>query len=94
MIKMRFQLGVMDLHPISANKTVMENNPFFQVKLKEGVSAERLHTAVKQALGQHPLFDCKMQKEAARSIDRGIRGVSKDSGRCEEKLTRIVRKPR
>ena len=29
MIKMRFQLGVMDLYPISANKTVMENNPFF-----------------------------------------------------------------
>ena len=26
----------------------------------------------------------KMQKEAAKSIDRGIRGVSKDSGRCEE----------
>ena len=26
----------------------------------------------------------KMQKEAAKSIDRGIRGVSKDNERCEE----------
>ena len=25
-------MGVMDLYPISANKTVMENNPFFQDK--------------------------------------------------------------
>lgn len=61
MIKAKHPLGVMDLYPISANKTVMENNPFFQVKLKEGVSAERLHTAVKQVLGQHPLFDCTLR---------------------------------
>ena len=61
MIKMRFQLGVMDLYPISANKTLMENNPFFQVKLKEEVNAERLHTAVKQSLGEHPLFACTLR---------------------------------
>ena len=63
MIKMRFQLGVMDLYPISANKTVMENNPFFQVKLKERVNAERLHTAVKQSLAEHPLFACTLRYE-------------------------------
>ena len=51
----------MDLYPISANKTVIENNPFFQVKLKEWVNAERLHTAVKHALGQHPLFGCTLR---------------------------------
>ena len=56
MIKMKHPLGVMDLYPISANKTVMENNPFLQVKLKEPVDAERLHTAVKQSLGEYPLF--------------------------------------
>ena len=61
MIKMKYPLGVMDLYPISANKTVMENNPFFQVKLKEGVSAERLHAAVKQSLGEHPLFACTLR---------------------------------
>ena len=49
MKKMKYQLGVMDLYPISANKTPMENNPFFQVKLKEPVNAERLHTAVKRS---------------------------------------------
>jgi hypothetical protein len=63
MMKMKHRLGVMDLYPISANKTVMENNPFFQVKLKERVYAERLHTAVKQALGQHSLFGCTLRYE-------------------------------
>ena len=61
MVKMQHQLGVMDLYPISANKTPMENNPFFQVKLKEPVSEERLHTAVKQSLGEHPLFACTLR---------------------------------
>lgn len=61
MIKMKHRLGVMDLYPISANKTPMENNPFFQVKLKEPVNAERLHTAVKQSLGEHPLFACTLR---------------------------------
>ena len=61
MVKMKHQLGVMDLYPISANKTVMENNPFFQVKLKERVSAERLRTAVKQSLCEHPLFACTLR---------------------------------
>ena len=63
MIKAKHPLGVMDMYPISATKTVMENNPFFQVKLKERVNAERLHTAVKQALGQHPLFGCTLRYE-------------------------------
>ena len=58
---MKYQLGVMDLYPISANKTPMENNPFFQVKLKESVNAERLRTALKQSLGEHPLFACTLR---------------------------------
>ena len=58
---MKHQLGVMDLYPISANKTTMENNPFLQVKLKEPVHAERLHAAVKQSLGEHPLFACTLR---------------------------------
>ena len=58
---MKHPLGVMDLYPISANKTSMENNPFFQVKLKESVNAERLHAAVKQSLGEHPLFACTLR---------------------------------
>ena len=61
MIKTRHRLGVMDLYPISANKTVMENNPFFQVKLKEPVNEERLHAAVKQSLSEHPLFACTLR---------------------------------
>ena len=60
---MKYPLGVMDLYPISANKTPMENNPFFQVKLKEPVDAERLYAAVKQSLGKHPLFACTLRYE-------------------------------
>ena len=51
----------MDLYPIAVNKTKIENNPFFQAKLKEPVDAERLHAAVKQALCEHPLFACTMR---------------------------------
>ena len=58
---MKHQMGVMDLYPISANKTVMENNPFFQVKLQEPVNAERLYTAVKQSLEEYPLFACTLR---------------------------------
>ncbi|MBQ5793806.1 MAG: hypothetical protein IIW17_07290, partial [Clostridia bacterium] len=58
---MKYQMGVMDVYPIAANKTSMENNPFFQVKLKEPVDAERLRMAVKQSLGEHPLFACTLR---------------------------------
>ena len=60
---MKHQLGVMDLYPISANKTPMENNPFLQAKLKESVNAERLYAAVKQSLCEHPLFACTLRYE-------------------------------
>ena len=58
---MKYQMGVMDLYPIAVNKTKIENNPFFQAKLKEPVDAERLHAAVKQSLCEHPLFACTMR---------------------------------
>ena len=58
---MKYQMGVMDLYPIAVNKTKIENNPFFQAKLKEPVDAERLHAAVTQSLGEHPLFACTMR---------------------------------
>ena len=58
---MKHKMGVMDVYPIAASKTVMENNPFFQVKLKERVSAERLRAAVKQSLEEHPLFACTLR---------------------------------
>ena len=60
---MKYPLGVMDLYPISANKTPMENNPFLQVRLKETVDAELLYAAVKQSLCKHPLFACTLRYE-------------------------------
>ena len=60
---MKYQLGVMDLYPIAVNKTKIENNPFFQVRLKEKVDAERLYEAVKQSLCEYPLFACTMRYE-------------------------------
>ena len=63
MIKMKHQLGVMDLYPIAANKTQIENNPFFQAKLKEPVDVERLYEAVKRSLCEYPLFACTLRYE-------------------------------
>ena len=48
MEKIKHKLGVMDLYPIAANKTQIENNPFLQAKLKDPVDAERLYAAVKK----------------------------------------------
>ena len=61
MEKIKYNLGVMDLYPIAANKTLIENNPFLQAKLKDPVDAERLHAAVKQSLSEHPLFACTLK---------------------------------
>ena len=61
MEKMRYKLGIMDLYPIAANKTQIENNPFLQAKLKEPVVEERLYAAVKQSLCDHPLFACTLR---------------------------------
>ena len=54
-------MGVMDLYPIAVNKTKIENNPFFQAKLKETVDVTRLYEAVRQSLREHPLFACTMR---------------------------------
>ena len=61
MEKMKYKLGVMDLYPIAANKTQIENNPFLQAKLKEPVDADRLYAAVKQSLCDYPLFACTLK---------------------------------
>ena len=51
----------MDLYPIAANKTQIENNPFLQARLKEPVDADRLQAAVKKSLTEHPLFGCTLR---------------------------------
>ena len=61
MTKMKHKLGVMDLYPIAANKTQIENNPFLQARLKEPVDAERLYATVKQTLCEYPLFACTLR---------------------------------
>ena len=63
MAKMKYKLGVMDLYPIAANKTQIENNPFLQTKLKEPVDTNRLYAAVKQTLSEYPLFACTLRYE-------------------------------
>ena len=61
MEKIKYNLGIMDLYPIAANKTQIENNPFLQAKLKEPIVEERLYAAVKQSLCDHPLFACTLR---------------------------------
>ena len=60
-MKTKYQMGVMDLYPIVANKTQIENNPFFQASFKEPVDVDCLYTAVKNALSEHPLFACTIR---------------------------------
>lgn len=60
-MKRRYELGAMDLYPVAANKTQIENNPFLQVEFAEEVDADRLYDAVKKALEDHPLFACTLK---------------------------------
>ena len=60
-MKKRYELGVMDLYPVAANKTQIENNPFFQVEFAEKVDEGRLYKAVKKALSEYPLFACTLR---------------------------------
>ena len=46
----RYQLGIMDLYPVIANKTQIENNPFLQARFVEKVDVNRLYDSVKCAL--------------------------------------------
>ena len=46
----------MDLYPVIANKTQIENNPFLQARFVEKVDVNRLYDAVKCALTEYPLF--------------------------------------
>ena len=59
-MKKRYQLGVMDWFPVAVNKTCLENSPFLKVKFVEKVDVERLYSAVKCALKEHPLFACTL----------------------------------
>lgn len=60
-MKKKYALGVMDLYPIIANKTKIENTPFVEIKLKNKIDAKKLHQAVKKAMADHPLFGCTIK---------------------------------
>ena len=55
-MKRRYEMGIMDLYPVIANKTQIENNPFLQARFVEKVDVNRLYDAVKCALTEYPLF--------------------------------------
>ena len=59
----RYQLGIMDLYPVIANKTQIENNPFLQARFVEKVDVNRLYDAVKCALTEYPLFSSTLRYE-------------------------------
>ena len=60
-MKRRYEMGVMDLYPVIANKTQIENNPFLQARFTNEVDVNRLYDAVKVALAEHPLFSCTLR---------------------------------
>ncbi len=59
-MKKRYEMGTMDLYPVIANKTKIENNPFLQARFRDKVDAVRLYDAVKSALSEYPLFSCTL----------------------------------
>ena len=62
-MKERYEMGIMDLYPVIANKTQIENNPFLQAKFREKVDVARLYEAVKRALDEYPLFSCTLRQD-------------------------------
>lgn len=48
----------MDLYPIVCYKTKIENNPYFQVDLKDDVDPLKLYKAVSAAIDSFLLFGC------------------------------------
>lgn len=60
-MKRRYEMGVMDLYPVIANKTQIENNPFLQARFTNEVDVNHLYDAVKVALAEHPLFSCTLR---------------------------------
>lgn len=57
---MNYNLGVMDISPISLNGTSIENNPCIQVVFKEMVDKEKLENSVNAVLMDFPLFKTKI----------------------------------
>ena len=62
-MKERYEMGIMDLYPVIANKTQIENNPFLQAKFREKVDVARLYEAVKRALDEYLLFSCTLRQD-------------------------------
>lgn len=75
-MRQRYQLGVMDLYPVVANRSKIENNPFLQVVLKEDVDPIRLHAAMERAIEEHPLFGCTLGYEGGYFLETNDRPFS------------------
>lgn len=58
---MRYELGLMDMYPIEASGSVVENDPMFKAVLKEDVDPVKLEDAVYRALRFHPLFGTQVE---------------------------------
>ncbi len=58
---MRYNLGYMDLYPIEATGSVVENNPMYVIKLTTPVDPIRLEAALNKAAEVYPLFKTKVK---------------------------------
>ena len=57
---MRYNLGLMDMYPIEASGTNIENDPLFRIIFKDKVDPVKLEDAVYKAIRLHPLFGTKV----------------------------------
>ena len=85
---MRYELGLMDMFPIEASGSVIENDPMYKVVLKSVVDPVRLEDAVYRAIKFHPLFGTQVEFDGRYFLstnDRPIRLMNaKESERPKE----------
>jgi hypothetical protein len=83
--KKQYTMGVMDIYPIVANRTEIENNPFLQIVLKEKVDPDRLKKAVNDAILRFPLFGCRIVYEKGYKLESNEKEIVLIQASTEER---------
>lgn len=82
---MRYDLGLMDMYPIEASGTTIENDPMFKITLKSKIDPVVLEDAVYRAIRFHPLFGTQVRFDDVYYLQTNNRPVklvhAKDSSR-------------
>ena len=72
---MRYDLGLMDMYPIEASGTIIENDPMFKIVMKEEVDPIKLEDSVYRAIKFHPLFGTQVGYDGSYYLETNNRPV-------------------